>query len=143
MDTFEPLPSLERNPVTHARHRREVFWQITLPLLLVVVLCLALSALVFSAPWGDASHWADVSTIWLIFLTFLPGLILTLILAGFAALTFYLLRKLPGLFYKLYGFTLKVGAKIDQLGNRVVEPVLRVHSFQASLRALSRLARRR
>jgi hypothetical protein len=33
-----PLPPRERNPITHARHRKEVFWQIALPVAIGVVI---------------------------------------------------------------------------------------------------------
>lgn len=34
----------ERNPVTHAAHRREVFWQITFPFLIALIILLGLVA---------------------------------------------------------------------------------------------------
>ena len=39
----EPKPFVlpERNPLTHARHRKEVFWQITLPVILCALLLVA------------------------------------------------------------------------------------------------------
>jgi hypothetical protein len=136
------VTAFERNPVTHARHRREVFWQITFPLLLGVVLCLALSFLIAVTPATGARQWANISLVWLILIGLLFSLILTLILAACVGLILFLLNKLPILFYKLYGWTLILGAHLDQIGSRLVEPILRVHSFRASLRAFSRSMRR-
>jgi len=135
---------LERNPVTHARHRREVFWQITLPLIIGTVLCALLGALAVAAPMSGASQWADISLIWLILIGLTLSFVLAVFLfAGFYIVTFVLLPRLPIFFYRAYGWILMFGAQLDHIQSKSVEPFLRVHSFGASLREIGRAARRK
>ena len=55
MNGNPPPPVSARNPVTAERHRREVLWQITVPLAAGVVLVLAIGALAtFSTTAGTA-----------------------------------------------------------------------------------------
>jgi hypothetical protein len=71
-------PPMLRNPQAQARHRRETFWQITFPFLLLLLVFLAL---VVGVSWAavtgvpDLRRWADVALIWQlplpVFLSFL------------------------------------------------------------------------
>ena len=45
MDAYEPKELPERNPVTYERHRKEVMWQILVPVLIGAVIVLALAIL--------------------------------------------------------------------------------------------------
>ena len=59
---------IERNPLTHEKHRREVFWQITIPLVIGLVMILGLAALVIvtAVQGGNVSQAADASLVYLI-----------------------------------------------------------------------------
>src|SRR4030043_1699288 len=74
-----PRPLLDRNPVTHQHPRSEVFWQITIPFLVIIGFVLLLLFLAF---WPDdaqaISQEADVALIWLL---------VSIILATFIVLT--------------------------------------------------------
>ncbi len=127
----------ERNPVTHAAHRREVFWQITLPLLIGGLLLLAALVGVIVAAVGanvGVSRWADVSLIWLL----LPVLPLALgILAVTAAITYgvtALLGVFPGYARLVQDYFLLFERKVKELDARIVEPVLKLHAWLAGLR---------
>ena len=79
MDAPNRFKYPERNPKTHATHRREVFWQITLPLIIGILLMVAaIVAIILSAtqPVTDLERWAGVSLIWMI----LPSLFFALII---------------------------------------------------------------
>jgi hypothetical protein len=136
-------PLLERNPVTHAKHRREVFWQITLPVLVGVFVVLALSGLVVgigAAP--DQRQWADVSLIWMIVPTMFVSLIFLLVLIGGTYLLVRLIQALPPYARRLQDFFYMIRSQVGKIGDRVVEPVLRWHSFTASAKTLGRKVRR-
>ncbi len=137
MDSQNRPTHLERNPKTHAAHRREVFWQIILPLLAGILLILAaVGAIIFSAlqPVTDVERWAGVSLIWLI----LPALFFALLfLAVLAALVFgvsYLLRLIPHYAMVVQLFIERAKDKAGQLLNLSVEPVLRINSLWAAIR---------
>ena len=133
---FIPPP---RNPVTHAAHKREVFWQITLPLLVIIFLCAGMSGLVI---WSAAvsnpnvSRWADVSFIWLtppvIF-----GLLITLLLVGGLAYGIIkLVQVLPPYARLAQDFFVKVLAKTRQISDQLAAPVIRTKGSTAGAREL-------
>lgn len=129
----------ESNPVTHATHQREVFWQITLPLVLGVLVILALAGLTIAAGIGlsDAtSTWASISLIWLI----LPGLIIVLVLIVFLSSVIYgiirLAQVLPVYARQVQDFFYLVQIKIRQGADRVVQPVIKVSEWWEGLQVV-------
>lgn len=129
------------NPVTRAVHRRQVFWQIYLPLGAAVILILVTAAGVLLAGIagnGEVSRWGDVSIIWLI----LPMLLLTFIaFMALAAIVYVLgqaLRILPSYTRQVLEVVLLIGMQVRRGSDAVVEPFIRGHSTSASLRRLFR-----
>lgn len=130
-----------RNPVTHDRHRRDVFWQVTVPLVVGILLFLALAVgVVWSASGngGAVSRWADISTMWLLIPVLFICLILLVILAGLIYLITWLLGTVPRYAFQLQAWFRLVSRKIHQGSDLAVEPVLRWRSFKAGMRALRR-----
>ena len=133
----------ERNPLTHASHRREAWWQITFPLLLALVLLLAVAGSVIwvavtPVAQDQVSRWADVSTIWLL----LPVLgFSVLFLAFFAGITYGIIRLIqvvPGFMRLIHNYVLVVQSKVNQIMDLVTEPFLKTHSAAAGLKAFRR-----
>jgi len=122
-----------------ALHRHEVFWQITFPFAIALLLILCMVAgliLVGVKGLGDISRWADIALIWLL----IPVIILTLIsffaVTGFIYLITRLLGVLPG-YARLgqdYVYLFQVRSK--KIANQVVEPFLKLRSFKAGAEAL-------
>lgn len=150
MDMHPPAP---RNPATHQKHRREVFWQVTLPLALGGGLLLATAALTV---WGgvsgraDVSLWADISLIWLILPWLLFTLIFVIILAGLVYAVTMMLKGLPPLAYRVQRGFQRAGVLVRSYSDRLVEPILKVNSagaragaFKRSLGDIARQVRRR
>jgi hypothetical protein len=137
---FRDLPPIfpPRNPFTHQKHRREVFWQVTIPLAAGLIIVLALAVGVTFASSGLASRLADVSLIWLI----LPAMVITLVFlvltAGLAYGVIWLIGKLPPLAFKIHKFLLLFSTRVRKISDKAVEPVIRVESLKASWRALRR-----
>ena len=145
MDTHSRFSHLERNPKTHAEHRREVFWQITLPLGFGILLVLAaVAAIILSAtqPATDLGRWADVSVMWLILPSLFFALILLIILIGFIYLISYILRLVPHYARILQIYVEFWKTKISQLLNRSIEPILRMSSIWAAIRYATGRGRR-
>lgn len=124
----------ERNPVTHAAHRREVFWQITFPLILALLILLGLAAFVIYAGFqgsGSVSRWADVSLIWLL----LPAVVITLvvlfILIGLVYLISKLLGVFPGYARLAQNYFHLAQVRIRSIADKAVEPILKLRSFKA------------
>jgi hypothetical protein len=135
--------SKERNPVTYQSHRKQVLWQITIPLVIGAVIILILAVSVTTGSPQTASLWADVSLVWLIIPVMIVSLILLVFLAGLAYAVIWLVRTIPGYAMQAQNFMIMIVRQVEKLGNVIVEPILRVNAFLASLQALSRSLRRK
>jgi ABC-type Fe3+ transport system permease subunit len=90
-----------RNARTQAQQRRDIIWQMAVPLGVVFVALATLGVLVcLPLGAGVRSAWADVSLIFLIIPTLLFGLIVAVLVIGLCAGMVYLLRETP-YFFKL------------------------------------------
>ena len=133
---------METNPLTRDIHRRELFRQVTLPLIIGISLVLALIVgviLVAIASYGNPepiSRWADVSLIWLLMPATLIALILLLVNVGLVYLVVQLLRVLPGYSHAIHLFVIRVQLKITDISDKLAEPFIKAHSASASLNAL-------
>ncbi len=131
-----------RNEVTRTFHRREVFWQVTVPFGVGLLLILALAGGIFFTGTRDTSLWADVSTIWLllpvIFLALIPLVFLVLFIYGVT----WLVINLPVYAFMVQQAFRQVESRVQDVADRAVEPALRVRSSLAALRALSTAGRR-
>src|SRR5512135_3436828 len=136
MDT-QNEPNQLRNPKTHLEHKREVFWQITLPLLIgILIILAAVGAIIFSTlqPVTDVQRWADVSLIWLILPSLFFALIFLVLLAGLIFAISFLLRYIPHYALVIQLYLEKIRGKIGQLADLGVEPILRISIVWAAIR---------
>jgi hypothetical protein len=131
-------PKKERNPITHQRHRKEVLWQITLPILIFGLILLAFSVLAITMSPNQASLWADISLIWLI----MPVMVITLISLVMLIASIYavikIIQVLPVYAFRLQNGLILVRARFRHIANRSVEPVLRIHSLSAGINSFFR-----
>ncbi len=133
----------ERNPITHASHRREVWWQITFPLLLAILLLLAAAGSVIwvavtPVAQDQVSRWADVSTIWLLLPVLGFSVLFLAILAGITYGVMRLMRVLPGFMRLIQDYLLIIQKGMKRVMDFVAEPFLKTHSAAAGLKALRR-----
>jgi high-affinity K+ transport system ATPase subunit B len=126
----------ERNPVTRQAHRHQVFWQISVPLILGALVLIIVAVLAALSSAGTASLWADIALIWLILPAMMGALIFTLIFAGLAYGVIYVIRVLPGFALKAQDLIARIGDKIKEAGDVAAAPVIRVQSLQARWQAL-------
>jgi hypothetical protein len=136
-------PILPRNPITRQRHHREVFWQITLPIIIVSLILLVLAVLTVGLSAESASTWADISLIYMIVPALLMSLLAMIILAGGIYLTVWLIRMRPFYFFKGHNWFLLVNLRVGRVGDSLAEPFLRVRAWKAGAGALGRQIRRR
>jgi hypothetical protein len=137
MDNKNRLGQPERNPKTHLEHKREVFWQITVPLLFGILLILvAVGAIIFFTiqPVTDVERWADVSLIWIILPSLIFALIFLVVLGGLIFAVSFLLRLIPRYALIIQLYFEQVKSKVSQVLNLSTEPILRINSIWASIR---------
>jgi hypothetical protein len=145
MDTPNRRQYPERNPKTHAEHKQEVFWQITLPLIIGSLLLLAaLAAIIFSItqPVTDVGRWADVSLMWLILPSLFFALIILIIMIALVFTVSLLLRIIPRYARITQLFFEQAQGKVSQLTNLMVEPILRINSVWAAARRAGKLGKK-
>ena len=131
----------ERNPLTHAAHRREVFWQITFPFIIALIIILGLvGGVIFAGTQGvgDVSRWADVSLIWLLLPVLIVIIVMLLILSGVVYLVTKLLAVLPGYARLVQDYFYLIQVRVKSIADKLVEPVLKLHSFKAGAGVLQR-----
>lgn len=140
-DQYKPTTQRERNPLTERNHRREVFWQIYLPLIGggIILLLLAAGVLITSIQ-GTArlDTWAAISEIFLTVPTMFAALIFLALIAGAAYLITRLLGAIPYYACLLQDIFVLIEVRVKKAADLSAEPFLRLHSFSAGLRALGR-----
>jgi hypothetical protein len=141
VEDYPPIPPPARrplppwNPITRQRHNREVFWQITIPLTIGIVLILGLALLTVLAAYADQAHQADVAFIWLAGIQLIMGLLTLGMLAGVIFGLFRLMQSLPGYTRLTQDFLGAAGLRVRRVADAMVEPILRGHEFSAGWRA--------
>ena len=143
MDAYEPKELPERNPVTYKRHRKEVMWQILVPVLIGTVIVLALSILATTRTDAQVSKGADVSVIWMITPMLIVALIFLVLLGAIVYGVMSLLGILPGYARLVQNYFDAFRVQVGIVSDKAVEPVLRMESIKASLRALGRSLRQK
>lgn len=133
MENPTPGPLLERNPYTQQRHRSEVFWQITIPFIVISVIPILF--LVIALRTDDAqkiSQRADVALIWLlVFMILLSLIVLTLL----SVITYTIIKTIgfiPPYFKSGQDFVISIQMFVLHIDDRMVRPVLGMHAFKAS-----------
>ncbi len=128
-------PTRERNPETHQKHKKEVLWQITVPIILGILVILLLASLSVLST-DNQSRLADISLIWIVLPLMVIALVVIFMLVGMV----YGLMKLTGVlpFYaqRVQMFFDNVNSQTQKVDNRLVEPVLKGKTSTASLRKL-------
>lgn len=133
----KPQPS-PRNLQTKEKHRKEVFWQITFPLifggLVVIAGCILLVMVVSKG--NDISVGADMSLVFVLIPTMLMGIIPLAILAGMAFGVIKLIQVLPPLFFKLQQGLKTVSAKLTTVSDKAASPFINAEGVKAMIKTL-------
>lgn len=143
----EPPPAqlVERNPVTYQKHRHEVLWQITVPLVVGAIVILIPAVLVLLASVTGISQLtklAQVSLIWLIIIGMVISLLVMIMTVVMIYTTSAILRNTSPIARQIQDTFLFIGLRVNQYADKAVEPILRIQSFTASLGVLGRRFRR-
>ena len=124
---------------SYKRHRRELVWQIILPVVLTSLVIVALIVLVNIATFNqgaDVARWAAISTIWIVIPVMLAGLVL---LAVFSALVYGMKRLLeitPTYTGLAQDYVHRAAGYIRRGADLAVRPVLFLDGIGASIRRL-------
>jgi len=134
MNTKLPLPVHE----SYKKHRREVVWQIILPMVVTVILCIAAVVLVNVATFrdnGDVARWAAVSTMWIVIPIMIGMVIFLVLLGGLIYLMAQLLNIAPTYTGEAqYYVNIGVGY-IKRATEAMVKPVIGLNGILAGITA--------
>ena len=143
MKSHQDNPHRIRNPFTKQRHRKEVFWQISVPIVIGGMILLVISFLSTRLVADETSRWADISSIWIIAPVIVLGFLsLVTLIAGIVAVV-KLIQVLPNYSFRLQKSLMNVRTRLKRMADRSVEPVLRLGAFSAAAKKFSRRITRR
>lgn len=125
----------EHNLETQKRHRKEVFWQIIIPLLFGGLVVLGL--MILSAFSGDhQSKLADISLIWIIVPNLVGALLIIFMLVGVIYGLSKLSGGLPYYALKVQDFFNLVDSQAQKIDDKLVAPVIKGKAASASYKKL-------
>lgn len=117
------------------QHKKDVIWQIWAPVIFGAVAMLSLGLLaIFSLQTGTdaSSRWGHIATVWLL----LPGFVILLMaLIVLAALIFGVTKLttiLPGYTATVQMYARIMAARVKNMADRSVRPVIKVKSISAA-----------
>jgi len=120
------------------RHRRQVFWQILLPVILAgagVIALVVLATIATTRGSTVTGMWANLATVWLIIPLIFGGMIFAIVSAGMIFLMARLLRFVP-VYTRLAQLYLQIfSVRVDTVLDRVAQPQINMLSRWAAWRA--------
>jgi hypothetical protein len=140
-DEFRPA-ARPVNLKTQASFRRQVRWQVYLPLVLIVLGLVALLVVLASAGVGDTSLWADLSVVLLALPACLLGVVLLAALLAAGVGVARLTALLPPYSFKAQLFLERLRAGMLRAADVSVVPFVAARSAGASARAGSKSVKR-
>jgi uncharacterized membrane protein YbhN (UPF0104 family) len=132
----ESLLLQERNPKTEAAHKKQLLWQVTMPLILGIIVILVLVVLAAIASRDTASVLGDIALIWLILPLFVILLVFMAIFGGLAYLVIRLNNALPRLALKAHHLIKGFQANLTKGADAAVKPIIQIGGWWATVRAL-------
>ena len=124
---------------SYKKHRKEIIWQIILPMVLTAILFIALVVLINIATFrdnGDVGRWAAVSTIWISIPIIIVSLLLLAILVGIVYLLIRLLQITPIYTGKAQDVAYKVAGYVRRAADAAAKPFIFLDSIGASIKVL-------
>ena len=135
---INPMKAKIPQPVheSYKRHRRELMWQIILPIVLTLLLFVALIVLINIATFnqgGDVDRWAAISTIWIVVPIMIGLLILIALLGGLVYLMKRLLNITPTYTGLAQHYMYIAEGYIKRALEAIVKPVIQLNGILASI----------
>lgn len=117
-------------------HKRQRFWQILAPMMLVILLALAAGGFILAAKAGQTRPGADVAVIWLIAPLMLFALLCMAVLGGMIYAVARLTKITPHYTARAQKFAARVESGTRRAADTAVKPVMWVRQVGAVLESL-------
>jgi hypothetical protein len=133
-----PPQKRERNERTYRAHQHDMFRQITIPLIVILVVIFSLLGLTVyaAASGGSVAKAGDVALIFLIIPLMLIALISGIVFGAVAYGLVRLNNTLPFYTKQVQDAVYLLQQRINSGSNKVTAPILKVHGFIASVKAI-------
>ena len=128
---------LSHDHPSYQLHRKQVWMQILLPILLTVLAFIAVIVLTSIATFrdnGDVARWAAISTIWLVLPVMIAGLILLAILLAIIYLLARLIGIIPPYSDQAQRFVYQIEGYVKRSTEMIVKPVLFVDLIKLQIK---------
>ncbi|HXF85002.1 MAG TPA: hypothetical protein VNK49_06385 [Anaerolineales bacterium] len=122
---------------SYLKHRKQVMWQVILPVVLTALFVVVLIVLVSIAAFhggGDVGRWAAISTMWILTPIMIAGLIFLVLLFALIYLVKRLLDLTPTYTARAQEYVYKVSGYIRRGADAAVKPIFFIEEIRASLR---------
>lgn len=124
----------QHNKEARQAHRRDLIWQIIVPMGIVAVIFIVISVLTAMRPETTASLWADISLIWLLIPWLIIALFTLVILGGLIYGMAKLLQIIPTYTKKLLDVIHFIQEKLKLAADASTKPVFFLEGIAASFR---------
>ena len=119
-------------------HRKQVVWQVVLPVVLAALLMIGMIVLISLATFGqggDVARWAAISTIWIVIPVMVAGILVLAMLIGLIYLLVLALGGLP--YYTSIGqdYVYKARGYVIRAADMIVKPIIALDGWLENLRA--------
>jgi uncharacterized membrane protein len=124
---------------SYLTHRKQVLWQVILPILAATVLLIVVIVLICSATFGgrsDVSRWAAISTMWLMLPVMAVLLIFLVVLSAAIYLIARATRIIPTYTGSAQNFAFRVQARVKRVTRAAVKPIFWFDKLGAYVKAL-------
>ena len=128
---------LSQDHPSYQLHRKQVWTQILLPILLTVLVFIAVIVLTSIATFrdnGDVARWAAISTIWLVLPVMIAGLIFLVILLAIIYLLARLIGIIPPYSDQAQRFVFQIEGYVKRGTEMIVRPVLFVDLIKLQIK---------
>ena len=132
------LPSPAEHP-SYKNHRRQLWTQILIPLLIAIVIVIAVIVLTTVATFrddGEVGRWAAISAIWIIIPIMAAGLLLLIVFIGIIYGMARLLALVPGYTGQALLIVWRIEGYIKRGADETVKPILALEGVTAALKRL-------
>ena len=119
-------------------HRRQSFWQILFPFIVIALLVIAAGVLAVVGGASQARVWADVSLIWLVVPILIFALLFLALLGGMIYLLIRLTRAIPPISARAQFYGRRISGGVRGAADKAVQPILWLEQIGATLAALFR-----
>ena len=138
MDRKLSVAELPINTSPAAQHRRQMIWQVWVPIIasIIIVLAVAILAIVGTVQGSSLiNQWGNISAIYCIIPILVTGLVLLALNGGIIYGLGKLYKKMPLWMFIVRMRAAQMAVLVRRASNSAVQPVMAVNSFDARVRA--------